>query len=85
MRAIASAPATNRRPAVPTSGVGGQLLGDLPAIRRDPLGLLSRAARAGDVVRLRLGREVYLLDHPDHVQRVSHDHHANYRKSFFYG
>ncbi len=84
MRSAEQTSVGNHGPAVPTSGGGWPLLGDLPAIRRDPLGLLSRAARRGDVVRLRLGREVYLLNHPDHVQRVLHDNHANYRKSFLY-
>ena len=83
MRAFQHASRT-RPAAVPTAGGGWPLLGDLPAIRRDALGFLSRAARAGDVVRLRLGQTVYLLNHPDHVQRVLHDNHANYRKSFFY-
>jgi cytochrome P450 len=69
---------------VPTSGESLPLLGDAPAMRSDALGLLLRAARVGDVVRLRVGRDVYLLNHPDHVQRVLHDNHANYRKSFFY-
>ena len=73
-----------RRNEVPTTGGGWPLLGDLPAIRRDALGLLSRAARAGDIVRLRLGQDVYLLNHPDHVQRVLHDNHGNYRKNYFY-
>ncbi len=68
----------------PTCGGAWPLLGDLPAMRRDPLGLFERAARAGDVVRLRLGRDVYLLNHPDHIQRVLHENHANYRKNFFY-
>src|SRR6266516_4567749 len=68
----------------PTCGGAWPLLGDLPAMRRDPLGLFLRAARAGDVVRLRLGRDVYLLNHPDHIQRVLHENHANYRKNFFY-
>jgi cytochrome P450 len=53
-------------------------------MRRDALALLERASRQGDVVRLRLGREVFLLNHPDHVQHVLHDNHQNYRKSFFY-
>ncbi len=68
----------------PVTARGWPLLGDLPAIRRDALGFLERAARQGDVVRLRLGRDVYLLNHPDHAQRVLHDNHVNYRKSFFY-
>ncbi len=63
---------------------GLPLIGDILAMRRAPLEFLARAARAGDIVRLRFGRDVFLLNHPDHVQRVLHDNHANYRKSFFY-
>ncbi|HXF71787.1 MAG TPA: cytochrome P450 [Actinomycetota bacterium] len=55
-----------RPPAVP--------LGPLRALRawrRDPLGLLRRAAALGDVVRLSLPRfEAWLLVHPDHVHEV---------------
>jgi len=53
-------------------------------MRRDPLGFLARAAPLGDVVRLRFGRSVFLLNHPDHAMRVLHENHANYRKNFFY-
>jgi cytochrome P450 len=70
--------------AAPTSGESWPILGDLPAIRRDALGFLRRAAGRGDVVRLRLGPDVYLLNHPDHVQRVLQDNQGNYRKNFFY-
>lgn len=63
---------------------GWPVIGDLLAMRREPLAFLSRVAREGDVVRLRLGRDVFLLNHPDHAQRVLHDNHANYRKNFFY-
>jgi len=60
------------------------VVGDLLAMRHHALELLAGAAREGDVVRLRLGREVFLLNHPDHAQRVLHDNHTNYRKNFFY-
>ncbi|HYG66500.1 MAG TPA: cytochrome P450 [Anaeromyxobacteraceae bacterium] len=63
---------------------GWPLLGDLAAIRRDPLAFFARVAREGDLVPLRLGRELLLLNHPDHVQRVLHDNAGNYRKSFLY-
>jgi cytochrome P450 len=53
-------------------------------MRRDPLGFLARAAPLGDVVRLRFGRSVFLLNHPDHAMRVLHENHTNYRKNFFY-
>jgi cytochrome P450 len=76
--------AAARAAAPPTVGRAWPLAGDLPAVRKDPLALYARAAQAGDVVRLRLGRDVYLLNHPDHVQRVLHENHGNYRKSFFY-
>jgi cytochrome P450 len=77
---IESTPAT----AAPVTPGGWPVLGDLPAMRRRPLEFLSRAARQGDVVRMRLGRDVFLLNHPDHAQRVLLENHANYRKSFFY-
>jgi cytochrome P450 len=75
-----------RRPRgiVPTAPGGWPVVGHIPEIRRAPLEFLARAARQGDVVRLRLGRDVFLLNHPEHVQRVLHDNHANYRKSYFY-
>ena len=81
---LAPAQRWERRDEIPTTGEAWPLLGDLPAARRDPLTFHARAALAGDIVRLRLGRDVYLLNHPDHVQRVLHDNHTNYRKSFFY-
>lgn len=39
--------------------------------RRDPLGFLTRAAQSGDVVRYRMGpRQIFLLNHPDHIKDV---------------
>lgn len=70
---------------IPTRREGLPGVGDVLDMRRDPLGYLERVAPLGDVVRLRFGRSVYLLNHPDHARRVLHENHANYRKSFFYG
>ncbi|HYD40681.1 MAG TPA: cytochrome P450 [Anaeromyxobacter sp.] len=69
---------------IPTRREGLPGVGDLLEMRRDPLGYLARVAPLGDVVRLRFGRSVYLLNHPDHARRVLHENHVNYRKSFFY-
>jgi cytochrome P450 len=69
---------------VPTRREGLPVVGDVLEMRRDPLAYLALVAPLGDVVRLRFGRSVFLLNHPDHAQRVLHDNHANYRKSFFY-
>lgn len=69
---------------VPTPPGAWPVLGHLRFIRRRPLEFLASAAREGDVVRLRLPGDVFLLNHPDHVQRVLHDNHANYRKNYFY-
>jgi cytochrome P450 len=70
---------------VPTRREGLPGVGDVLEMRRDPLGHLALVAPLGDVVRLRFGRSVFLLNHPDHARRVLHDNHTNYRKSFFYG
>jgi cytochrome P450 len=70
--------------AIPTPPGAWPVLGHLGLIRRTPLEFLASASRLGDVVRLRLPGDVFLLNHPDHVQRLLHDNHANYRKSYFY-
>ncbi len=48
------------------------LLGNLLALRRDPLDFLTRCARQyGDITRYRVLRiTVYLLNHPDHIESV---------------
>ncbi len=70
---------------VPTRRGGLPGVGDVLTMRRNPLAFLERVAPLGDVVRLRFGRTLYLLNHPDHARRVLHENHANYRKSYFYG
>ena len=49
---------------------GHLLLGHVPQFRRDPLALLTHAAREGDFVPLRLPQRVYLLNDPQEVQGV---------------
>jgi cytochrome P450 len=80
MERLEAAPAAQ----IPTRREGLPGVGDLFEMRRDPLGYLARVAPLGDVVRMRFGRSVYLLNHPDHARRVLHENHVNYRKSFFY-
>lgn len=59
---------------------GLPFLGVLSGLRRDPLGTLIRAARDhGDVVALPAGpRRVYLVNHPNYIQRILQDNHRNY-------
>lgn len=61
---------------------GLPVLGVLPQLARDPLGTCVRAReRFGDVVRLPvLNGSVYLLTHPDHVERVLVSQNANHWK-----
>ena len=65
---------------------GSFALGVLPALRRDPLRFVVKAARAyGDVVRFRLGpKNLFLLNHPSLVEHVLLGNAQNYRKSQFY-
>jgi cytochrome P450 len=58
----------------PPSPPGNFLLGHLPELKRDALGLFTRCAReCGDVVRLRFGLEpVLVLFHPAHIDAVLH-------------
>ena len=58
------------------------LVGHLPGLRRDPLGMLLRAARLGGVSRADLGPRgaAYLVTHPDGVRRIFLDNYANYSK-----
>jgi cytochrome P450 len=65
---------------------GNILVGELPAIARDPLGLLMRCLHEhGDVVRIRMpGMEWFLVSHPDHVKHVLVDHFRNYPRGRSY-
>jgi len=57
-------------------------VGHLPAFVRDKLGFLRTSAeRYGDVVRLRLGTETYLLRDPADIQHVLETNHLNYEKT----
>jgi len=73
------------RPDVP--GPRGHILvGELPAISRDPLGLFMRCFNQyGDVVRLRVpGYEWYLVSHPDHIKYVLVDQARNFMRGASY-
>lgn len=65
----------------PTSGLGAAL-----RLRRDALGYLTRLAQSPrDVIPIRLGGEtLFLLNHPDHIQRVFKDNRRNYVRSRYY-
>ncbi len=55
------------------------------ALKKDPLTFLSNMhARYGDVVRLPLGVDAILLEHPDAVRHVLQENHRNYEKGLDY-
>ncbi len=58
----------------------------LPAIRRDPIGVFTSAARRfGDVVYFKIGpRRGYLISDPDVIRHVLQDNARNYHKSPLY-
>jgi cytochrome P450 len=61
----------------------GGVLGLLPELSRDALGLLTRCARDyGDFVRIRLGlTNAVLISHPDLVEEVLVTRHQEFRKN----
>jgi cytochrome P450 len=59
-------------------------VGHIPQWRREPVKLITEAARLGDVVRLQLPGETYLLNHPRHIKHVLQDNHQNYRKGWVF-
>ena len=75
--------ARDRRPPGPR---GVPLLGMLPALRRDPIGVFTDAARRfGAVVHLKLGpQNGFLITHPDDIRHVLQDNARNYHKSPLY-
>lgn len=60
------------------------IVGHILQWRKDPVKLVTDAARYGDVVRLQLLGETYLLNHPVHVKHVLQDNHQNYRKGWVF-
>ena len=71
------------KPSLTPGPRGVPLLGSLPELRRDPLGLLQGAMRDhGDIACIRMGpRNAYFLSHPDDIQRVLQMNHRNYGKA----
>ncbi len=64
---------------------GAPLVGLLPRIRKDPLGLMLEASRHGDVVKLDLGfRFAWQVNEPDLIKLILQDRRANYPKSVLY-
>jgi cytochrome P450 len=65
---------------------GRMLLRYLRQIQQEPLAFLAQVTGGeyGDVVRFNVGMlDVYLVNHPEGVQRVLQDHHRNYSKNTF--
>src|SRR6266853_1305685 len=71
---------------LPPGPRGMPILGMLPAIRRDPVGVFMQAARRfGDVVYFKIGpRRGYLITNPDDVRHVLQENARNYHKSPLY-
>jgi len=71
---------------LPPGPRGVPLLGMLPAIRRDPIGVFTNAARRfGDIVYFKIGpRRGYLVSDPDAIRHVLQDNARNYHKSPLY-
>jgi cytochrome P450 len=72
---------------LPPGPRGIPILGMLPAIRRDPVGVFMQAARRfGEVAYFKIGpRRGYLITNPDDVRHVLQDNARNYHKSPLYG
>jgi cytochrome P450 len=77
----ANAPAAN---GVPRAPAGLPIAGHIPQWRRDPIKLLTDAARQGGIVRLQLPGETYFLSHPKLVKHVLQDNHQNYCKGWVF-
>lgn len=78
----ATAKASRNGSPVPPGPKGSLILGNLPGMRRDPLGLLLAAARDhGPVSRLKLVETIYLLNHADDVKHALMTNNDNYAKA----
>ena len=78
---------TERTGAGPPRLRGGvPLLGLLPALGRDPLGVFERARALGDVVRLPVPwrHPIFVLTDPAAVRQALQENHANYRRTPFH-
>lgn len=74
---MTTAVASDRAPRYP----GVPLLGALLEARKNPLEMFERASKLGDVVELPFPhQQVFLLNHPDHVDRVLHGNMKAYAK-----
>src|SRR4051812_7500200 len=60
------------------------IAGHIPQWRRDPVKLLTEAARQGDVVQLALPGTTFLITHPKHVKHVLQDNNQNYEKGWVF-
>ena len=71
---------------LPPGPRGIPILGILPALRRDPTAVFTRAARRfGDVVYLKIGpRRGFLITNPADIRHVLQDNARNYHKSPLY-
>src|SRR5262245_52734630 len=64
---------------------GWPLVGSAGEFRSHPLALLTRSIQQyGDVVKLNLVKTAFVVNHPDGVRHVLHDHHLRYTKNFVY-
>jgi enediyne biosynthesis protein E7 len=71
------------KPTVPPRPPLRAMLGLLPKVARDRLGLMTSAARYGDAVRIAMGPvALFFFNHPDHAKYVLTDNSANYHKGF---
>jgi cytochrome P450 len=71
---------------VEAPGVPGRLpiAGHILKWRKDPVALLVDAARRGDVIRLGLPGDTFLITHPKHVKHVLQDNNQNYNKGWVF-
>ena len=77
MAHVTGSTAARREPPGPR---GQLLLGNLPALRRDPVRAFTRGwRRYGDVVRFRGPVAMYLVVHPDDVRTVLQERHRDFR------